>query len=188
MNELAGLITTATAVLVAWTGFLAYRIQRRNDAESWMTSFSELYSRFWWNDEMGRVRSWIACTPAYNKVRSVIRRRAQEQEVEPEDYIVLESVDRFCSILVQIVELNPGKHRKEQLRYYDQLYDRYWLQKLAKRQELRDYIGIFWPGLSSWIEKSIALRDSTGRPDHQNQIRPKNRLGASSAWRRGRPA
>lgn len=151
------ILGTIASLSLAATALLTHFFQRRQKAEAWYQTFRELYARFWTDEQIAEVRSWIACDAAYEKVRPTLGQRFKG-EVAVEEYWILERVDRFCALIIQIVQLNPEKGNSEQKKYYSELYDRYWFDKVRTRRELWKYVEKFWRTLHSSVEELAAER------------------------------
>ena len=137
--------------LSAFVAFYGYRIQRRDKDNAWVQAFRDLYSKFWSDDHMTRVRAWLACDASYKEIEPILVKRLALGKIEVNEYEILESIDRFCALMMQMLQMIPRSTDQERL--YRQLIDRYWLQKLRARQPFRGYVTTYWPLLGDVLKK-----------------------------------
>lgn len=100
---------------------------------------------------MSQVRSWLACEAAYEEIRCTLEKRVGGDKVNAQEYQVLESIDRFCALLMQMLMMIPKS--KEQEHLYRQFIDRFWLQRIREKPPLLVYARQLWPQLGVFLSK-----------------------------------
>jgi hypothetical protein len=155
LNSFAPLIT-ATAVLItaaaAWTTFFLYH--RREQNTKWTEGFRTLYAEFWKDPVIIEVRSWITNDALYNTTLApvlIIRLTTDqwENKVTPDQNAILEKVDTFFALLVQIRYFGTRHMSLRQRRLFSKVLIGGGIQAVQKRGrvELEKYINIYWPEL-----------------------------------------
>lgn len=145
----------------AWaTFFLINRkltLQQQHD--SWLDSFHLLYAEFWKDDRIATVRQWITNDHEYVSIEKILNARLSENSIllDNEASAKLESIDRFCSLMVRITffgKLAMTEHQKD---LWNIIYGGFWITIMHKRNTLMLYIYKFWPGM---LENSENYREN----------------------------
>jgi hypothetical protein len=130
---------------------LVYWLQRKRDEEAWYKEFRELHREFWSDDESLRFsRRCISNDLAYDELRAVLEKRLDQGDkcrLSEAEYKMLDDIDRFCSVLVRVKDINPGRLTEAQQRLWDRAYYVYWFNRIesGRRPELQRYINLVWP-------------------------------------------
>jgi hypothetical protein len=93
------------AVASVFIGLVAYSYYSRNLRHQWIQNFQALYAEFWTEKDHSDVRSWIVSNQLYEKkLRHVLEARNNDgrhnNNRDEDENIVLDKVDRFCSIQI----------------------------------------------------------------------------------------
>lgn len=91
----------------------------------------------------------------------VLRARL-DGEIEAEQYAKLDTVDRFCAVLLRLVNVGSTDMDKLQRETWESLGYHYWLYKVKQRSELSRYIENHWEHLYP------AVRDAKMHPSLAN--------------------
>ncbi len=154
MNDFASVVNGSVAAAGVLVAYMVYRLSRQNQTESWLRTYEDLHEIFWTDPAIREVRSWLASSPAYEKVKPafVQRRRILEGEDSADqqsskDYEALEKMDRFLNFLMRVVAVNPAFEKQRDL--WQNLYFGYWLEQFARddRREICWYVQQFYPYL-----------------------------------------
>lgn len=114
-------------------------------------------------------------------------KRLHHGRVEANEYEVLESIDRFCALVMEMLQMVP--RNKEQAILHGQLIDRYWLNKIKERVLFRQYVEQFWPLMGDALVKlpensgftmqsRSAAQPSGGNETSLSQRQPRPQLDA----------
>lgn len=154
---LTGIAALAALGLAYETLDKVHLAKRRAD---WLDSFRLLYREFWQDDEIAEVRLWMVNDRAYETPRAVLLRRqaSVDNTLDAYDNAVLEKIDRFCALMVRVHTLGALGDDEDQERLWFNLYGRFWLGKLQRRDELKQYIRLHWPVLEESAQRIEAIR------------------------------
>lgn len=68
--EQSAIATSCSAAALATSacvGFMVYKLNHRGFQEPWLVTYREEHKDFWKNNDMSKVRCWIACDGSYKK-------------------------------------------------------------------------------------------------------------------------
>jgi hypothetical protein len=130
----------------------------------WIESFRTLYAEFWQNERIAKVRGFIVSDIDYETIRSVLVERLAmpklHNSLTADKNAILEEIDNLCALLgrVEIVRTN-ALTRKQRL-LWEATYGRFWIDKISYREELCEYIEIYWkPILGPLVAKRKKIRE-----------------------------
>jgi hypothetical protein len=141
---LGSILVAAIGVAVGIATVVLTRMQR-NDA--WFVTYEKLHDEFWKDPVMAKVRAQVANDHAYAPLKDVLERRKQRRsgsnakDVTPQDYTMLEDLDKFLSQLLRMSFIPRTRPHKK---IWEALVRAYWLDVLSKRSELRWYVQEFY--------------------------------------------
>jgi len=162
MNELIEILSPVTngltsiaGVAIAW---ILYRLNERQQKESWFRTFTEFHEAFWNDPVMSEVRCWIAYERAYLDLKPILhkRRDIEEGKLSPKtlskrEYEVIEKLDKFLNLVLRVdVVSSLLKSNYGQLLLRELFID-YWLKQSLRenRAELKWYVEHFLPELAN---------------------------------------
>ncbi|AEF04866.1 hypothetical protein [Alteromonas naphthalenivorans] len=163
--EQSAIATSCSAAALATSacvGFMVYKLNHRGFQEPWLVTYREEHKDFWKNNDMSKVRCWIACDGSYKKELLPVLRARLDGEIEAEQYAKLDTVDRFCAVLLRLVNVGSTDMDKLQRETWESLGYHYWLYKVKQRSELSRYIENHWEHLYP------AVRDAKMHPSLAN--------------------
>jgi hypothetical protein len=128
-----------SATALACSAYISFR-QRE---AAWYKEFRELYEEFWAEDDMAHVRAWIACDDAYQEVKALLEQR-KNGGVTKEDYKYLDKIDKFCALMLRIIDMDARPTTKRQRKLWQDLYFNFWVDKMSEREELATYVRKYW--------------------------------------------
>jgi hypothetical protein len=147
-------ISLLIGAIVAW--YVYFKFNRKDLYQRWVDSFRVLYEEFWSNEEMGTIRMWIVSDQLYstNLEQVLIRRNGQpdnHNNLDANDNKVLNSLDRFCSLMVRAQSFASDRQNMRHLTpeqralWSKLLYTGFWAGR--GRTELEKYVAKQWPEL-----------------------------------------
>jgi hypothetical protein len=131
-------------------GLTAFYFTRRQTEDAWVDRFRALYGEFWKEEPIIEVREWIVNERSYKSLEEILIRRNSTDlcEVSHQDHVVLDKIDRFCSMLARIKSFDntriPIKHRPLLVKLLDGAF---WVKKIKERDQLLIYVEKHWPEL-----------------------------------------
>jgi hypothetical protein len=138
---LSGIGTIVIAVIASIISLQQYRKQ-------WFDDFRTVYAEFWNDKEATEVRRWISSRKQYDDVlKPVLVRRNQQKEnnLEQEDNVILDKLDKFLSIMVRLqVAEKIGMPVRRRLLVTKLLFSKYWIAAINSRSELVTYVEENW--------------------------------------------
>jgi hypothetical protein len=153
IGSFIGGVSLFLATLVAWV--TAYLVTERNARlERYMAavaSFRILYEEFW-KPEAAIARKWIISADEYKVLRLVLenRNRKELNELDKDENAILETLDRFLSVLVRIKSFSVSKELDyialSQRRLWRKIiHGTFWVDYAYKhRPELWTYLYRHW--------------------------------------------
>lgn len=124
-------------VLLAGLKYTArsFQIGSQKHQAEWYANFRSLHRDFWKDEQMAKARKWIANPTAYrSELLPVLQKRAVSPgEVTPQEYDVLETVDRFCAMLETTVAHNAEVLSADHQWMIDTAFGSYWVKYRFKR-------------------------------------------------------
>jgi hypothetical protein len=141
-------ICTATALTIsAVVAFFAFWHNRKNSQEPWSVIFRELHKEFWNDKDMARVRCWLCCDEAYEReLLPILTKRLTDNQVSTEHYERLETLDRFCALMLRLGNIKESSIKKSnmsllQRNSFKNLNYDWWLNRVSNhRPEIFNYI------------------------------------------------
>ena len=128
--------------------FTSYRVTRRQAEDAWVDRFRVLYGEFWKEEPIIEVREWVINDNSYKEIEGILRdRNAKERcEVSHTDHIILDKIDRFCSMIARIKSFDYARIPQRQRTLLSKLLNgAFCVCKLRERNELRKYVEKYWP-------------------------------------------
>lgn len=151
-------IQAAAAAVGALIAVALLLLERAQRTDSWLRTFRDHHELFWSDEDMATVRSWIACDQAYGELEAVLSKRLTDpRSISAEEYLSLETLDRFFNFLLRARLAYQRGSRSQRL--WDQLYLQYWLDEIESRNRkaLVQYVDMGYP------DSKAVLYGETGR-------------------------
>lgn len=171
VKDMASACPAAAILVTAIAAFLTLTQHRRNSEEAYIVIFRELHKEFWNDNEVKKARQLICCDDAYNnELLPVLKRTLNSEKENAEDYPKLESLDRFCAILLRIgYAADVYKTPKQQGAWRD-LGFYYWFDKISmdNRIHIIEYLQSHWVELLDKHNSLIYLKQE--KPDVTRSI------------------
>jgi len=153
METTFGFIDTASKIVLGIVGLViswaVYRQTQERAEETWIRTYADFHESFWNDPVVHEVRCWLAYPLAYKPLKAtLIKRLAQgTRELQQEEYITLDKLDKYLNTLLRAVTVNPELTRDRDL--FVALHFKYWLSACLdiRRSELREYVGRFYEPL-----------------------------------------
>ena len=144
LNNLLQSFIGLAGILVA---FAVYRHSKQLEQNNWQKLFIDINESFWNDEEIKQARYWLAYPKAYREISQILTHRQNidtnpkvTKELTKTEYIKLDILDKYLSLLTRIVGVNPDlpKHRE----LWKAVFFKYWLDKCFEtdRPELIWYI------------------------------------------------
>jgi len=178
VNELIAILSAITTGLASIAGaaiaWMLYRLNGRQQKESWLRAFTEFHEAFWNDSDMSEVRCWIAYERAYLDIKPILQKRKDIEEgklspetLEKREYEVIDKLDKFLNLVLRvdvISSLLKSDYGQHLLR---ELFIDYWLKQSLRenRAELKWYVEHFLPELAKpqMLESKMRRLGSRGR-------------------------
>jgi hypothetical protein len=144
LNILLQSFIGSAGILVA---FAVYRHSKQLEQNNWQKLFIDINESFWNDEEIKQARYWLAYPKAYREISQILTHRQSidtnpkaTKELTKTEYMKLDILDKYLSLLTRIVGVNPDlpKHRE----LWKAVFFKYWLDKCfdVDRPELVWYI------------------------------------------------
>ena len=144
LNILLQAFIGLAGILVA---FAVYQHSKQLEQNNWQKLFIDINESFWNDEEIKQARYWLAYPRAYKELRQILIHRQsidehqeKAKELTKVEYIKLDILDKYLSLLTRIVGVNPDLPRHREL--WKAVFFKYWLDKCFEvdRPELIWYI------------------------------------------------
>ena len=144
LGPIIGGLSLLVAALVAWRTFVV--VQKRTADITWIDSFHDLYSEFWKDEKIAKVRMWIVSDKEYAKIVGVLedRLRTENNVFGPDENEVLESIDQFCALLTKLQHFSSLEVSRRHVDPWKDVYAHFWIEKIKERKALVRYMDRFW--------------------------------------------
>lgn len=160
LNEIGPFISGISFAVTAVTSVITLTIiNSRQMTNEWLERFRILYGKFWDDSIIAEVREWISNDKSYNsEIKELLNTRNSrlECDIDSNDYIKLEKIDRFCSLLVRVrsfgVEIKMTPSQKE---LWGKLLYEFWIGRMRNRPELMQYVSIHWQQLQDDVDVKL---------------------------------
>lgn len=154
--NLAPLVQPMTGIIGALIAFMLFRLSRQQYRDGTNRTYKDLHEGFYNDVVLAKVRKYLACGQSYAPVQEILQKRQQiffgdlpENSLTPEEYDVLEEIDRFLNFLVRISAVAP-QFKNIHASWREHLLD-YWVRRMQEddREHFRWYANQFFP----WVIK-----------------------------------
>jgi hypothetical protein len=160
-SELFQLVVGVAGVLIP---LLLYKLNLTIRRDNWAKVLREFHYSFWNDDDMKKVRMWIALDSAYEDVQPIFKKRKNNEPLTEDEYDVLEKMDRFAALLLAYKNVAPNNrwHRRASKR----LFDEYWLTRITQedRSAMYAYMQCFYEELIINSPTRRSTRPCASRP------------------------
>jgi hypothetical protein len=149
----AMLLTIFQLAFTVILGVLGYRISRQNIHNSWLQTLAAINDKFWNDDDIHLIRRSVTYSQAYQPLKIILEKRKalhdkspHTSELEENEYILLDKLDKFLHLLERAVISNREYRKHRNL--WNALFFDYWLERSMEKEVLSWYINTFYPTLS----------------------------------------
>ncbi len=142
-------VSLLVAAIAAWATYFFYH--RRTVQTAWIDSYRLLYAEFWKDEGIATVRNLITNDVEYTEAEKILRNRldTKSNNLSVDQNKVIESIDRFCALLIRIKFFESLRLTRKQRALWNETYRDFWIAQIRKREALRNYMYEYWPGLRS---------------------------------------
>lgn len=156
-----------TGVLVAYRGF---ELSSKAHQDPWFVSFRDLHKEFWDDDKLKCVRIWICSDQEYMNVLLPVLEARKNGTVDANQYEHLESIDRYCALMIRVCLLRDANMTEEQIKTFQTLGYDAWLQKTKERVEIYRYIEKHWKHLAERMRHFEPTRETSANEASQRTL------------------
>ena len=141
-------IGVISAAGVGLATLILYTLKQRHD--NWLKAFGDIFERFWMDKEVADIRRCVTNDLEYSKIEEVLskRNKAARNDLSEEENDIIEKIDRFCLTLMRVKYFGEIQTGTPQNKFWTRSFQEFWINKIKERQELANYIGRFWKGVS----------------------------------------
>lgn len=159
-DQLIPICTSAAIATSAIVALIALHNSRLNSEAPWLINLREFHRDFWNDEKIAQTRMWIRCDIAYRvELKPILDKRfISPSKISIEEYKVLETLDRFCAIMLRVVNADKQPMTRIYRESWENFGYNWWLDEMRKRDEIHIYIKLFWKPLEEKIKEIDSLK------------------------------